>query len=196
MTCAECLSAVLIANYPDMDAGSPVGVHCATCPDCSHVVTQVRDRERNAASVLGAVGMSALPAVVARDALVAGRRRIARRWRMFLIAALGATATFAIVREVIPRLRGEGIIASDPVVTTTLQLKCITSSQASDLATPYLRTRSPAVYQANSLSAVTLRGASIEVEQAKRAIEAFDVKCHLPLAVGTPAPDIPSGSNR
>jgi len=190
MTCAECLSAVLVADYPDMDAASAVGVHCATCPDCSSVVTQVRDRERNVASTLGGVRMSALPAVVARDALVASRRRIARRWRMFLIAALGATASFAAVREVIPRLRGTGMmIASDPVVTMTLQLKCITTSQASDLATPYLRTRSPAVYQASSLSAVTLRGASIEVEQARRAIEEFDVKCQLP--VGTPAPDIP-----
>lgn len=191
MTCAECLSAVLVADYPDMDAAMPVGVHCATCPECSRVVTQVRDRERNAASMLGGVRMSALPAIVARDALVTSRRRIARRWRMFLIAALGATASFGIVREVIPRLRGEGIIASDPVVTMTLQLKCITTSQASDLATPYLRTRSPAVYQASSLSAVTLRGASIEVEQARRAIEEFDVKCQLPSAVGTPAPDIP-----
>ena len=135
--------------------------------------------------------MSAPPAIVASDALVASRRRIARRWRMFLIAALGATASFAVVREVIPRLRGKGIIASDPVVTMTLQLKCITTSQASDLATPYLRTRSPAVYQASSLSAVTLRGASIEVEQARRAIEEFDVKCQLPSAVGTPAPDLP-----
>jgi len=107
---------------------------------------------------------------------------------MFLIAAFGVTASFGVAREVIPRLRREGIIASDPIVTMTLQLKCITSSQASDLATPYLRTRSPAVYQASSLSAVTLRGASIEVEQARRAIEEFDVKCQLP--VGTPAPDI------
>lgn len=191
MTCAECLSAVLVADHQDMDAASAVGLHCATCPDCTRVVTQVRERERSVASVLDGVRMSALPSVVARDALVSSRRRIARRWRMFLIAALGATASFAIVREVIPRLRGEGIIASDPIVTMTLQLKCITSSQASDLATPYLRTRSPAVYEAKSLSAVTLRGPSIEVEQARRAIEEFDVKCQLPSAVGTPAPDIP-----
>jgi hypothetical protein len=191
MTCAECISAVAVADYADMEAASPIGLHCATCPDCRRVVTQVRDRERNAASMLGAVRMSAFPAVVTRDALVASRRRIARRWRRFLIAALGATASFALVREVIPRLRSEGIIASDPVVTMTLQLKCITSSQASDLATPYLRTRSPAIYEAKSLSAVTLRGPSIEVEQARRAIEEFDVKCQLPSAVGTPAPDLP-----
>lgn len=191
MTCAECLSAVLVADHADLDAASPVGMHCATCPECSRVVTQVRDRERNVASMLAGVRMSALPVIVARDALVASRRRIARRWRMFLIAALGATASFALVREVIPRLRREGMLASDPVVTMTLQLKCITSSQASDLATPYLRTRSPAIYQAASLSAVTLRGASIEVQQAKRAIEEFDVKCQLPLSPGTPAPDIP-----
>jgi hypothetical protein len=135
--------------------------------------------------------MSALPAVVTRDALFTSRRRVARRWRRLLIAALGATASFALVREVIPRLRSEGIIASDPVVTMTLQLKCITSSQASDLATPYLRTRSPAIYEAKSLSAVTLRGPSIEVEQARRAIEEFDAKCQLPLTPRTSAPDIP-----
>jgi hypothetical protein len=151
----------------------------------------VHERERGVASMLEGVQMSALPSVVAREALVASRRRIARRWRMFLIAVLGATASFAIIREIIPRLRGEGIIASDPVVTMTLQLKCITSSQASELATPYLRTRSPAIYQAASLSAVTLRGPSIEVEQARRAIAEFDVKCQLPAPVGTPAPDIP-----
>ena len=189
MTCAECLSAVLVADYQDMDAASAVGLHCATCPDCTRVVTQVR--ERGAASMLEGVQMSAVPSVVAHEALVASRRRIARRWRRFLIAALGLTASFAIVREILPRLRSEGIIASDPVVTMTLQLKCITSSQASDLATPYLRTRSPAIYQAKSLSAVTLRGPSIEVEAARRAIEQFDVKCQLPAAVGTPAPDIP-----
>jgi hypothetical protein len=191
MTCAECLSVVLVADYPDMDAASAVGLHCATCPDCARVVTQVRERERGVGSMLEGVQMSALPSVVAREALVASRKRIARRWRRFLIAALGATASFALVREIIPRLRREGIIASDPVVTMTLQLKCITSSQASDLATPYLRTRSPGIYEAKSLSAVTLRGASIEVEEARRAIEQFDVKCQLPAAVGTPAPDIP-----
>jgi len=195
MTCAECLATVLVADYQDMDAASPVGLHCVTCADCTRVVTQVLDRERSAASLLGGVAMSALPAIVTRDALVASRRRIARRWRMFLIAALGATASFGIVREVIPRLR-QGIIASDPVVTVTLHLKCITSSQASDLATPYLRTRSPAIYQARDLGAVTLRGASIEVQQARRAIEEFDGKCQLPLAPATPAPDIPPDRDR
>ena len=191
MTCAECLSAVLVADYPDMDAASPVGLHCGTCADCARVVSQVRERERSTASILDGVRMSALPSVVARDALVSSRRRVARRWRMFLIAALAATASFAVVREILPRLRGEGIGVSDPLVTMTLQLKCITSSQASDLATPYLRTRSPAIYEAKSLSAVTLRGPSIEVEQARRAIQEFDVKCQLPGEVGTPAPDIP-----
>ena len=192
MTCAECLSAVLVADYPDMDAASAVGLHCATCADCTRVVTQVLERERGVASMLEGVQMSALPSIVAREAVVAGRKRIARRWRMLLIAALGATASIGVVREVIPALRRSGtFVASDPVVTMTLQLKCITSSQASDLATPYLRTRSPAIYQAKSLSAVTLRGASIEVQDARRAIEEFDAKCQLPAAVGTPAPDIP-----
>lgn len=190
MTCAECLSAVLVADYPDMDAASPVGLHCATCPDCTRVVTQVRERERNVASMLEGVRMSALPSVVGREALVASRRRIARRWRMILIAALGATASFGIVREIVPRLRGD-MGTSDPVVTMTLQLKCITSSQASDLATPYLRSKQPAIYEAKGLSAVTLRGASIEVEQARRAIEEFDVKCQLPATTRTPPPDIP-----
>ncbi len=93
-----------------------------------------------------------------------------------------------------PALRRSGrLSASDPIVTMTLQLKCITTSQASDLATPYLRTRSPAIYEAKGLAAVTIRGASIEVQQARRAIEEFDVKCRLPSPVGTPAPDIPPG---
>ncbi|MDP9176239.1 MAG: hypothetical protein M3O61_01020 [Gemmatimonadota bacterium] len=192
MTCAECLSAVLVADQREMDPASAVGRHCETCAECTRVVTQVRERERSVASALEGVQMSALPSVVAREALVASRRRIARRWRMVLIAALGVTASFGIVREVLPRLRDGGRLgASDPVVTVTLQLKCITSSQASDLATPYLRSKGPAVYQARDLSAVTLRGASIEVEQARRAIEEFDVRCMLPNTTGVPAPDIP-----
>ena len=191
ITCKECLSAVLVADYADMDPGSAVGRHCATCPDCRRVVAQVRERERSVASALGDVRMSALPSVVANEALVASRRRVARRWRRFLIAALAATASFGLVREVIPLLRRSGAIApAASMMTTTIPLKCITPKQASELATPYLRSGQPAVYPAADLAAVTIRGARNEVEQARIAIEDFDVRCQLPGPTGTP-PDIP-----
>jgi hypothetical protein len=181
ITCAECLSAVLVADSANMEAASAVGRHCTTCPDCMRVVTQVRERERNAASTLGDAQMSALPSVVAREALVGSRRRTAHFWRIGMFAALVATASLGIVTQVVPALRRSGRIGpSDPVVTMTIELKCITSSQASDLATPYLRSKGPAIYEARDLSAVTLRGVSIEVTQAKRAIDEFDVRCQLP----------------
>lgn len=76
------------------------------------------------------------------------------------------------------------------MITETIELGCITSEQASDLASPLLRSAQPGVYAARGMSAIAIRGIPGEVAAAKAAIERSDTKCQLPKA-GTAAPHLP-----
>ena len=180
ITCAECLSAVLVADRAGLEPNSTVGEHCATCENCRSVVTEVRDRELRVAAMLDDVRMSSAPSVIADEAMRAERRETAHYWRMGLFIAFVTTLAFGVVKELRPVLLRTGVISTpEPVVTATLPLKCITPEQAMNLATPYLRS-SAAIYTAPGIPAVTIRGKRREFAQARKAIEEFDVACQLP----------------
>lgn len=188
ISCRECLTAVSTGSYSDMQPDTEVGVHCSTCPDCSRVVTQVRDRERRFAASLEELRMTTAPSEVAQSAIASQRMLKARIWRGLLFGALMATLSVAVVDWAIPAYeRAVPITFGEGTVTETIPLSCITPRQASDLATPFLRSKSPAVYTARDIQAVTLRGVKGELLQAKAAIHDFDIKCQLP-RTSTPKP--------
>jgi len=180
MTCAECLSTVLIADRNDLGASSAVGEHCASCENCRSVVTDVVNREERVASMLDDLRMSSPPALIAQQALAANRRVTAHFWRLGLFAALIVTGVVAILNWGGPSLRrAVGDAVNVPVVTETIPLKCVTPTQAMSLATPYLRSNA-AIYTTPGIPAVTIRGKPKEFDQARHAIEEFDLACQLP----------------
>jgi hypothetical protein len=194
ISCAECLTAVLVADRGDMDTASAVGLHCANCADCTRVVTQVRERERRVELALADVRMSALPSVVAQQAIVSNRRVTAHFWRMGLFAAFMAIASIGVVNNLGPFLRRTGVMTpGEPIVTETIALICLTPAQATSLATPFLRS-SAAVYSEPGLQAVTVRGKRSEFQRARAAIKEFDLACPLtrPPTVDQPPPTSPA----
>lgn len=189
--CRECLSAASTADLGDMQPPSAIGLHCATCPDCARVITEVRDRETQIASALGQLRMTGYPAMLAEQAVASSRRLTARFWRGGLFAAFVTTAMVGIANGLIPAYEREVQIAlGGDMVTETIKLSCITPQQASDLATPLLRSGKPALYTARDISAVTVRGVRREFAAAKAAIKEFDAKCQLPPAT-TVDPHLP-----
>lgn len=182
MTCAECLSAVLVADRAGLEPTSPVGEHCATCENCRRVVTDVRNREQRVAAMLDDVRAFTPPSLIAEEAMRADRRATAHYWRMGLLIAFLATLGVGVVKELQPLLLRTGAIsAPEPVITATVPLKCVTPEQAMSLATPYLRSAA-AIYTTPGIPAVTIRGKRREFDQALKAIEEFDVACQLPPA--------------
>ena len=51
-TCAECLSAMSTSRVSDLEPGSSIALHCATCADCSRVAEEVRYAEHRLATAL------------------------------------------------------------------------------------------------------------------------------------------------
>lgn len=83
------------------------------------------------------------------------------------------------------------------VMTETIQLSCITTEQASELATPYLRSSPSAVYTSDGLRKITLRGRIDEFVAARREIRKAEREgpCSLPAPVGAPVPTGKSGTD-
>lgn len=191
ISCRECLSVASTADSGEMQPASAIGLHCATCPDCARVITDVRDRESRVASALEQLRMTTNPSMLAEQAVTSSRRRTARFWRIGLFAAFATIASVGIANRLIPAYeRAVPVVFGGAMVTETIELSCITPQQASDLATPLLRSGQPAVYTPRGISAVTVRGVPREFAAAKAAIKEFDVKCQRPRAAPV-APHLP-----
>lgn len=182
ISCRECLTTVSTGGYGEMLPATEVGLHCAICPDCARVVTEVKDRENRIANALAQLRMTSPPAAVAQHAVVSHRRLKAHILRMGLMGALIATISIGIFNRLIPAFERAVPAFGGDMVTATIPLNCITQQQATDLATPFLRSNKPGVYTARDIQAVTLRGVRRELMQAKAEILAYDVKCRLPRA--------------
>ena len=185
MNCKECLSALATASLRDLSADSLVLAHCATCPDCSLVTTQLRQREHDAANLLNALPPMSNPLVVAETAVgVAKRRKLGRVAVMATGTALAATIFLAAQFTVIPAMN-RADAENARFRTETIPLACLSPQQAADIISPYIRSNGSVYYLPNSdIAAITVRGTSKEVAQARDLIEEFQfdksAACHTP----------------
>jgi len=176
MTCEQCLSELTTGSLREMSPDSPVMVHCATCPDCAHLTTLLRDREYNAANVLNNLPPMSNPITVAETSVnLARRRRIGRVVVMLSGAALVVTIWIAAATTVFPALRRSDIVTSSELRTETISLSCLSPEQAADVIHPYIRSRGATYYMPTSgISAITVRGNATELAKARSQIEHFE----------------------
>lgn len=197
-TCAECLSTMSTSRVSDLEPGSAVALHCATCANCWGVAEEVRYAEYRLATALNEQrsGMDSSEVTVAaiKGSERLRRSRIARRLRIALIVA--GCGVFFVFME---RMRGtpnprsldnlpaipDAIVDDHGIATRTIMLQCLTPEQAMALATPYLRSNA-VVYSVPGISAITVRGPREEFRRAVSAIDEFDVQCQLPRATTVP----------
>ncbi len=163
--CAQCLSELSTMRMTDMRAGSQVALHCQSCPGCAGVAHEIAYAERRLATALSEARSGFTPEQLSFSALDRSewlRRRQIGKWISGFLAIAGCVTFWFFMQDVfIPRV--------DPGKTLPIQtvtLRCLTSEQASELATPYLRANGSAIYQTKGFKAITIRG------QAKEALEA------------------------
>jgi hypothetical protein len=85
---------------------------------------------------------------------------------------------------------GKYMTGNDDFERQTIVLHCISSEQALELATPYLRSSKGRIYRAGDLKMVTVQGKSQEVEAVLTQIERAESQipqCSIP-APALPAP--------
>ena len=175
MTCEQCLSELTTGSLRQMSADSPVMLHCASCPDCSHLTTLLRDREYNAANVLNNLPPMSNPITVAEASVsTAHRRRVGRIVVMLSGAALAVTIWIVAATTILPAMRHSDNVMGT-LRTETIPLSCLSPQQAADIINPYVKTRGSTYYVPTSgLSAITVRGTATELAKSRNLIRDFE----------------------
>lgn len=176
MTCEECLSELATGSLREMAADSAVMQHCVTCPDCSRLTTQLRDREYNAANVLNNLPPMSNPITVAETSVVtAQRRRVGQVVVMLTGAALVVTIWLAAAKIFFPAMNRGDLNNSSSLRTETIPLQCLSPQQAADIINPYVRSHGSTYYVPSSgISAITVRGNAAEVAKSKDLLLTFE----------------------
>ena len=190
MTCQECLAVLATGSLRELTAQSPVMSHAATCPECSRVTTQLRERELHAADMFNSLPPLSNPLTIAETAAGMGRRR--RKGRIVVMitgTALAVTIWIAAATTVIPALNRADVRVASDLRTETIQLSCLSPKQAGDIISPYVRSHGSAFYLPTSgLSAITVRGTIKELRKSHDLISQFEndpsAACHLPPSTG------------
>src|SRR5256714_13386302 len=98
MNCQECLEELATGSLRELSADSSVSRHAATCPDCGPLLTQLRDREYQAATILNTLPPISDPIIVAETAgKLSQRRRMGGVVVTLASVALGLSIWFAAV---------------------------------------------------------------------------------------------------
>jgi len=190
VTCQECLAELATGSLRELNAGSRVVQHCATCPDCGPLATQLRDREYDAATLLNNLRPLGIPAAVAEQAAMFARRRRVGKVVVFIAgAAMVATIWISLFVTSFGRSLMSGPRPSAQHVES-IALSCLSPEQAGDIISPYIRSQGSAYYVSRSgLSVITVRGTADEVATARRLILDFErdprARCRNPAAEKT-----------
>jgi hypothetical protein len=164
--------------------------HAATCPDCSRVTTQLRDRESHAADLFNSIAPISHPLTIAEKAASMGRRRRKGRFVVMITGtALAVTIWVAAATTVIPALNRADVRVASDLRTETIQLSCLSPEQAGDIISPYVRSHGSTFYLPSSgISAITVRGTMKELRKSQELISEFEndpsAACHLPPSIG------------
>src|SRR5256885_2139286 len=95
MNCPQCLEELATGSLRELTPDSAVSRHAATCPDCGPLLTQLRDREYQAATVLNSLRPASDPIIVAETAgRLAQRRKMGRVVVTLTSIALGVSIWF------------------------------------------------------------------------------------------------------
>lgn len=185
MNCRECLEELATGSLRELPPESAVSRHAANCPDCGPLLTQLRDREYQAASVLNGLPPMSDPIVVAESAgRLARRRRLGGIVVTLTSIALGLTIWFAadtMISDFGPSLSTESLR------TETVSLSCLTPEQAGEIISPYVRSHGSTYYVAPAgVSAITVRAMPSELSQVRTLLRNFDnsrnASCHTDMA--------------
>ena len=188
MTCEQCLSELTTGSLREMSPESPVLLHCASCPDCSHLTTLLRDREYNAANVLNNLPPMSNPITLAETSVsTAHRRRIGNVVVYLSGAALVVTIWLAAANTIIPAMNSSEMGARKTLRTETISLQCLSPEQAASVISPYIREAGSTYYLPTSgISAITVRGSPGEIAKARDLINQFEpdagAACRAPVA--------------
>ncbi|MFL5510746.1 MAG: hypothetical protein ACJ79J_14260 [Gemmatimonadaceae bacterium] len=177
MRCQEALAELATGSLRELRADSELMQHCAGCPDCGPLATQLRDREYNAASVLNSLPpMSSPIAVAERAGELARRRRIGKVAVFATGAALVATIWTAIFLTGFGRsMMGIDKSDSSSLRTETIALRCLSPEQAADIINPYVRSHGSTYYIGSSgVAAITVRGRPAELAKSRELIRQFE----------------------
>ena len=190
-TCSECLSVLSTMRLSDIPGNSAISAHISTCPNCSRLVTDMQLAERRLAHSLETSVPTMPPTQIAADAITRSeltRRESVARWiRRGL--AFGAGMLFVLYLRTD---RGESLIRPDDFRRQTVELNCLSTESAMDLATPYLRSSSARIYAVRGRNVVTIEGIGAEVTEALTQINRMDDAKHCSVPQPKAAPLNPS----
>ena len=189
MNCNECLEELATRSLREIPADSAVMRHCATCPDCARLTTQLREREYDTASILNNLPPIVSATGLAETAVALSNRRRVGRVVVTLSGIAGALIVWAVIAMMVaPAMFRSGMMGS-PVGglhTQTIRLACLTAEQAADIIHPYVRSRGSTYYTPTSgIPAITVRGTSVEIARSEELISEFEndarAGCHVDL---------------
>jgi hypothetical protein len=174
MNCRECLEELATGSLRELTQESAVSRHAATCPDCGPLLTQLRDREYQAATVLNTLPPLSNPISVAETAgRLARRRRIGRVVVTLTAIALGLTIWFA--ADTMISDFGHKPFTVDMLRTETIALTCLSPEQAGEIISPYVRSNGSTYYVPPAgVSAITVRATPSELQQVHSLLRDFD----------------------
>lgn len=173
MNCQECLEELATGSLRELSPESSVSRHAATCPDCGPLLTQLRDREYQAATILNTLPPISSPIIVAETAgKLSQRRRMGGVVVTIASIALGLSIWFAaatLMPDVFDGGHGGGGLQ-----TETIPLSCLSPQQAGDVINPYVRGRGRIYYTAKGVAAITVRATPSELFQIREVLKSFD----------------------
>ena len=172
MNCSECLEELATGSLRELSPDSAVSRHATTCPDCGPLLTQLRDREYQAATVLNNLPPISNPITVAETAgRLAQRRRMGGVVVTFASIALAISIWFAF-DTLLPDAMRPG--SAPATITETFPLTCLSPQQAGQIIDPYVRARGTMYYTPDGVAAITVRATPGEMVRVREVLRDFD----------------------
>lgn len=182
MNCQECLATLATASAAELEQSDLARQHYATCPDCSRVIKLVVGAERDLGAGLNKISSNVPAAITAETAIaVAKRRRTGKLLAVVFAVLIAATLWVTWIQVIVPSMRATAELARPNLVTETIKLQCLSSEQAGDLISPYVRSNGSIYYVAKPpLKILTVRATPEELRAVKTLLERFDSPAEAP----------------
>ena len=176
MNCQECLATLSTASALELEQSDAARSHYAACPDCSRVTSLVVGAERELASNLNKVAFKVPASITAETAIaIAKRRRIGKALAVVFAALIAVTLWITWIQVIVPSMQATAELARPNLVTETLKLRCLSSEQAGDLISPYVRSNGSLYYVAKPpLKILTVRATPEELREVRTLLDRFD----------------------
>jgi hypothetical protein len=176
-TCAECLKDFSTMRLSELRPGSRVADHCASCASCASVIQETTYAERRLSGALSEARSAYSPDDLSHRVFAESeriRRKEVGRWVRGLLLAAGCVTFWFFMQDVfVPWTDGAKRTAMEAIT-----LKCLTAEQASEIATPYLRSSGSAIYLAKDVHTITIKGRADEFVRAKTEVMGMDSRQH------------------